>query len=524
MTTPNFAMVTELPREPISALQLERLIQRYFWAANQCAGCDVLEVACGPGVGISLLGNVARSVMGTDIDGTILAQAAKHYGPRFAFFQSDAQKLPLPDNSFDVILLFEAIYYLADPECFVDECLRVLRPGGRILISSVNKDLYDFNPSAFKTKYLNPPELTALLKPRGFSTEFFGGDPVKHVVTPMRWIKFAAARCGVIPKSMRAKRLLKRLVFGKLSPMPSELTGREITYVAPVSIPGGASDKTHQIIYCTATRIHQSARYDDVPSANQIRVLFLVSGINPHIAMFLEQVLDRAAAKYVITVGCVPVAKRSSWRWLYRQIRFWGMRSSIGQALGMINQVLPLLLGKLSVLANVKDVCLKYKVEWRRVSNPNSLDFVEWIRLRKIDVLVSLQPWILEPRVLEAMARAALNVHTGILPGYRGVRPIFRMMDDNLAELGVTVHTMTAQIDAGNIVELERWPNRPGSTLAENNRLAYLAAAEAVVRALRKVKDGSLDDLPSIPQDSRYFRHPTARETRRARRKGMRFS
>ena len=58
--------------------------------------------------------------------------------------QFDAQDMPFEDKSKDVIIMFEAIYYIPDAERFVRECERVLPSGGKVLIATANKDLYDF--------------------------------------------------------------------------------------------------------------------------------------------------------------------------------------------------------------------------------------------------------------------------------------------------------------------------------------------------------------------------------------------
>ena len=49
--------------------------------------------------------------------------------------------MPYKDNSIDVIILFEAIYYLPSVEKFVSECWRILRDRGKVLIATANKDL-----------------------------------------------------------------------------------------------------------------------------------------------------------------------------------------------------------------------------------------------------------------------------------------------------------------------------------------------------------------------------------------------
>jgi len=62
--------------------------------------------------------------------------------------------MPFEDKSKDVIILFEAIYHIPDADRFVKECVRVLWPGGKVLVGTANKDLYDFNPSPYSYKYL----------------------------------------------------------------------------------------------------------------------------------------------------------------------------------------------------------------------------------------------------------------------------------------------------------------------------------------------------------------------------------
>ncbi len=255
----DFSSVTELAGEPVSQLQIFRLVQRYVWAADRCADRDVLDVACGSGAGMELFATKARCVVGGDIDEGILRHAARHYGDRFTFYRFDAEQLPFANGSFDVITIFEAIYYLPNPDRFFAECRRVLRTGGKLLISTANKDLYDFTRSSFSTNYFNPPELSARLAAAGFAPQFFGGEPVGPAgsfALLMRWLRFIAGRIGVIPKSMRGKRFLRRLVFGALQPMPAELTGREAEYRAPVPIPASQPDRTHRILYCAAEAGH----------------------------------------------------------------------------------------------------------------------------------------------------------------------------------------------------------------------------------------------------------------------------
>lgn len=257
MPAAGFSDVTELPGAPISGAQLERLVQRYVWAAGRCAGKDVLDVACGAGAGLGLFLAAARSVVAGDIDDAILAAARRHYGDRVELRRCDAQALPFDDASLDTVVLFEALYYLAAPERFVGECRRVLRPGGEVLLCTANKRLLGFTPSPHSVAYHDPPELAALFAAAEFSTAFLGGAPVARAGLRRRAlapVKAIAGRLGLMPGTMAGKETLRRLVFGRLSPMPAELRGDEGPYVAPTPISADRPDTAHQVLYCVATR------------------------------------------------------------------------------------------------------------------------------------------------------------------------------------------------------------------------------------------------------------------------------
>jgi SAM-dependent methyltransferase len=164
--------------------------------------------------------------------------------------------MPFSDSSKDVILLFEAIYYLPDANQFLSECKRVLRPGGKVLIATANKDLYDFNPSPNSNKYYGVTELRELFVHNGFSCEFFGCFPVDSISWRQRLlrpIKKIVVNSGLMPKTMAGKKLLKRLVFGRLQQMPAEITAEMYPYTPPDSIESRHPDLRHKVIYCAAT-------------------------------------------------------------------------------------------------------------------------------------------------------------------------------------------------------------------------------------------------------------------------------
>lgn len=255
MIGPDFTDVTEMAGEEISSEQLFRLANRYYWAGGLAVGKDVIEVACGTGPGLGYLAERTRSLKAGDFSQAMVDQVTAHYGSQIECLQFDAQALPFEDKSADLILIFEALYYVPSAEAFVAECKRVLRPSGQVLVSNANPNLYDFNPSPHSFTYHDVTGLAALFESAGFETQFWGSTPVAKVgfkQKALRPIKKIAVSSGLMPKSMAGKRLLKRLVFGEPVRMPAEVSAGMVETETPTPLPSDQPDTDHKVIYCAA--------------------------------------------------------------------------------------------------------------------------------------------------------------------------------------------------------------------------------------------------------------------------------
>lgn len=224
----DYTGVTELPGNLAHQEQLAMLATRYHWAAQYARDREVLEAACGAGQGLGYLRRTARRVVGGDIDPKNLAYAKAYYRGRtgIEIYPFDAQQIPFNDESFDLILLFEAIYYLPQPERFFAEAHRVLRSNGLVLVSSVNCQWPGFNPSPYSVRYYTAEELCRFAQDAGFTPAMWVGFPDRADSLRRRIIRAvrrAAVRLHLIPKTMRGKAWLKRLFYGPLSPVPPEL-------------------------------------------------------------------------------------------------------------------------------------------------------------------------------------------------------------------------------------------------------------------------------------------------------------
>lgn len=250
----DYSDVTETGGTQVSPEAIDMVRTRYEFAARLAEGKDVLEVACGPGPGLGMLASRARRLVAGDYTAALLADARRHFGPGMRLVRLDATSLPFTPGSFDVVILFEAVYFLPDVPAFLAECRRVLRDGGILILVSVNPAWVDFHPNHAATRYWLPRELDQLLQSQGFATQWFGAFPAVRRGLRGRvlgWAKKMAVRFDLLPKTMKGKEWLKRIAFGTLVPFPVEVTEHTGSDCPPVPLaaPDAAGNAGFKVVY-----------------------------------------------------------------------------------------------------------------------------------------------------------------------------------------------------------------------------------------------------------------------------------
>jgi SAM-dependent methyltransferase len=126
-----------------SALAYEHL-HRYAYAATLVKAKRVLDLACGEGYGSKMLAETASSVVGVDIDESIINHAAQKYGgPALQFVRGPMTAVPIRENHlFDAIVCFEAIEHIEGHDALLGEVKRLLCPSGMFIVSTPNRALY----------------------------------------------------------------------------------------------------------------------------------------------------------------------------------------------------------------------------------------------------------------------------------------------------------------------------------------------------------------------------------------------
>jgi ubiquinone/menaquinone biosynthesis C-methylase UbiE/DNA-binding transcriptional ArsR family regulator len=106
---------------------------------------DVLDIAAGDGVTAELLAAQARSMVCVDSsDKIILAgQQRTECMANVTYRKADMHALPLDDAAFDTVLMLHALTYSAQPAQAIAEAARVLRPGGMLLLATLEQHSHE---------------------------------------------------------------------------------------------------------------------------------------------------------------------------------------------------------------------------------------------------------------------------------------------------------------------------------------------------------------------------------------------
>lgn len=164
-------------------------------------GLRILDIGCGGGLLSEPMARLGATVVGADAAPRNIPVAQVHAeqsGLKIDYRNVTAESLVDQGEKFDVVLNMEVVEHVADPQAFLTACHDLLKPGGLMVCSTINR-----NPKSFMMaivgaefvmrwlpkgtheydKFITPDELFDLLKTSGL-------DPVDRkgfVFNPVRW-------------------------------------------------------------------------------------------------------------------------------------------------------------------------------------------------------------------------------------------------------------------------------------------------------------------------------------------------
>ncbi len=143
---------------------IRQLVPGRSWAAwaralgHLLPPLDVVDIGCGEGYLTIEAARWARTVFGIDRSDEVLERAKALAGRRrvtnVQWRKGDLSHLPLRDSSVDVALMSQALHHAKDPEEALGEAVRVLRPGGRLVILDLRSHEQKWVKTRFGDRWL----------------------------------------------------------------------------------------------------------------------------------------------------------------------------------------------------------------------------------------------------------------------------------------------------------------------------------------------------------------------------------
>jgi ArsR family transcriptional regulator len=134
---------------------------------------DVLDVGSGDGVIAQLLSKRATSITCLDRSSRVIEAAGKRLSsyPNIELVAGDMHAMPLPDASFDQVLLLNVLTYAERPVEVLSEAFRVLRPGGQFVLVTIDEHRHLETSSAYQhvNNGFSPQAVRRLLDEAGFA-------------------------------------------------------------------------------------------------------------------------------------------------------------------------------------------------------------------------------------------------------------------------------------------------------------------------------------------------------------------
>ena len=161
--------------------QIALHVARYEFAMTQLtSGGVVLDAACGSGYGTEMLSQTAHRVVGLDLSDHALSYArAHHHNARVTYAKANFnERIDFPPKSFDSVVCLETLEHISDQARFVGELHRLLKPGGRLIISTPDRWVWSWligTRNRFHVHELTRSELIRILR-KGFNVQGVHGQ------------------------------------------------------------------------------------------------------------------------------------------------------------------------------------------------------------------------------------------------------------------------------------------------------------------------------------------------------------
>ncbi|MDP2691515.1 MAG: formyltransferase family protein [bacterium] len=247
-----------------------------------------------------------------------------------------------------------------------------------------------------------------------------------------------------------------------------------------------------------------------------MRIVLLIPQLHAGTELVLNRLLKQKNLNVVgIIRSAVSPFRRSYWRYAAMGVKkagfFYGAQIAIFAYLHRIVRGVSRLLfwRKFRFWLSTDELIERYQINLSDTEDVNSHETLQVLESWKPDVLITLYfDQILKKSVLRIPKQAALNLHPGGLPLYRGLWPDFWQLLHGEKRAGVTLHHLNEQIDAGDVIAHMNFPIHKKDTKFSLGLRSAQHGAKLLIRVLQQMRKGIKLPMINLPGKPRYFSLP----------------
>jgi len=172
-----------------------------------------------------------------------------------------------------------------------------------------------------------------------------------------------------------------------------------------------------------------------------------------------------------------------------------------------VNRVVPLLPTR-----TIKQIASRYEIPYQEFSSVNDECLLQLLDDIKPDIIINQARGILRKKFLNAAAIGVLNRHNALLPKNRGRVSPFWTLYKQEKYAGVSIHFVTEELDAGEILVQKKFPITENETVSSLVRRCYSIAPAAMIEAIDMLESGEYELLPNSDEEATYNTNPTLGE------------
>ncbi|MDB4556691.1 formyltransferase family protein [Akkermansiaceae bacterium] len=175
-------------------------------------------------------------------------------------------------------------------------------------------------------------------------------------------------------------------------------------------------------------------------------------------------------------------------------------------------------------IKSIKSVCDKHKVTLKEISNPNTCEYIDYLKSKKIGLVISFSaPIVFKGTLLNTPEHGCINLHCSLLPKYSGLMPSFWVLYKNEKSTGVSIHYMDSEIDNGALLNQQMVEIPRKVSIFRLLTLTKNIGGELMCKTISEISHGRVSVEPNSREDGYYYSWPTIGEIRDFRSKGGRF-